>query len=592
MRKAGWFIGCLTLAMCPLPLFPQCMLYPVSLNERIDEAQVILEGKIISSKSYWRANPNLIYTSWLVDVYKCLKGNFSSTKFELITEGGIVGNEMLVVSSETEIFEGMQGVFMLKTTAFPALMDTQNSFCFQTVSGPSGFFLLDKKDNSFSSPFLIFQPVQALFDSIEARVLSPAQIIQYPVIQQSSNLFSGPPPPAVNVTSFSPDTVTAGTFDTLTITGTGFGASYSGSANVEFKDANSGGAGYIAAQSHQIISWSDTEVKVFVRTRAGTGTIRVTGVDATQFVTAASLVVTYNITNITSSSIDYICRPVDNSGSGSYIFTYNQDFADSTLAVASFERAIVSWRCGTGFNISTSASTSALVAQASDGVNLVTFDGSSALPGSVLGTCYSFYSACFVSSAWRWSLAEIDVKMRTNNTGGINWNYGPAASGFTQYDFESVSLHEVGHGHQLGHIINSGKVMHYAISNGSDQRTLHPDHDIAGGDYVMVLATATELCGWGEMIAINPCNCSLNPNGGAGTWTWTGTNSSDWFCTGNWDIGTTPDADSDVVIPGGTTNDPTITGAAASCNTITIQTATGGILNINTAGGGSLNVIP
>jgi hypothetical protein len=82
---------------------------------------------------------------------------------------------------------------------------------------------------------------------------------------------------------------------------------------------------------------------------------------------------------------------------------------------------------------------------------------------------------------------------------------------------------------------------------------------------------------------------TIPANGGAGTWTWTGL-SVNWFDACNWDKKCLPDASSDVVIPGGTPNNPTITGAAASCNTINIVTTNGASININTTASGSLSV--
>jgi hypothetical protein len=77
---------------------------------------------------------------------------------------------------------------------------------------------------------------------------------------------------------------------------------------------------------------------------------------------------------------------------------------------------------------------------------------------------------------------------------------------------------------------------------------------------------------------------------GAGTWTWTGTISTDWFTGCNWDKGSVPGINSDVVIPGGTVNNPTVTGQVANCNTITINSGNGAIITINDTGGGGLNI--
>jgi hypothetical protein len=52
-----------------------------------------------------------------------------------------------------------------------------------------------------------------------------------------------------------------------------------------------------------------------------------------------------------------------------------------------------------------------------------------------------------------------------------------------QYDFESVMLHEMGHGHQLNHSIDATAVMHYSISSGTFKRTLNAN-EIAGAIFI------------------------------------------------------------------------------------------------------------
>ena len=80
------------------------------------------------------------------------------------------------------------------------------------------------------------------------------------------------------------------------------------------------------------------------------------------------------------------------------------------------------------------------------------------------------------------------------------------------------------------------------------------------------------------------------PDGGTGTWTWTGTMNSNWFTRCNWDRGSLPDANSDVVVPGGTTYEPTIAGATGYCKTISINTTSGGLLTVATSSSGLLSV--
>ncbi|UOQ77560.1 T9SS type A sorting domain-containing protein [Hymenobacter sp. 5516J-16] len=62
-----------------------------------------------------------------------------------------------------------------------------------------------------------------------------------------------------------------------------------------------------------------------------------------------------------------------------------------------------------------------------------------------------------------------------------NWQFTSANPTNGQFDFETVALHEQGHGIQLGHIIRPGAVMHYAIAPNTKNRVLSAASDIAGG---------------------------------------------------------------------------------------------------------------
>ena len=67
----------------------------------------------------------------------------------------------------------------------------------------------------------------------------------------------------------------------------------------------------------------------------------------------------------------------------------------------------------------------------------------------------------------------------------------------------------------------------------------------------------------------------------ATTYTWTGNVSTDWFDACNWNPISVPGLLSDVIIPGGTPNQPLITGTAGDCKTITIVTTNGAVLTVN-----------
>ena len=88
---------------------------------------------------------------------------------------------------------------------------------------------------------------------------------------------------------------------------------------------------------------------------------------------------------------------------------------------------------------------------------------------------------------------------RRDGTASVNWNFGPETTPFNLFDFESVAVHELGHAHQLGHIIAPEKVMHFAITNGGEVRSLDPVSDIDGGQQVLTNFGQLGLCGESPM---------------------------------------------------------------------------------------------
>jgi len=91
-------IGIFLLHLVPGISVAQCLLEPVSLSRRATEADVIVEGRVLSRESFWKPDSSGIYTSHLIGIYKVLKGNTVLSEVELITPGGIVGMDMEVVN--------------------------------------------------------------------------------------------------------------------------------------------------------------------------------------------------------------------------------------------------------------------------------------------------------------------------------------------------------------------------------------------------------------------------------------------------------------------------------------------------------------
>lgn len=484
--------------------FSQCMMVPVSLEQRVTNASLIVEGRVIAKRSYWNSERTKIETENTIEIYKVFKGAINSVTVSLVTQGGMVGSDMLIVEPSLKLNIGDVGIF--------TITDNRDSTQLKAYATTQGFIKYDEFNHKAGSVFDAYDDYSSVYQQInkitgkEGRELKP-----YPILSDSDPV----PLAAPSITGLSPTTLSAGTYSLLTITGSDFGST---PGSVNFPDANDGGATFITADPTLIQSWSDTEITIFVPTGATTGNIQVTNSTAETGQSSTTLTVPYNISGLNNSFIltaDYTPDLVDNNGSGGYTFTFNEDYFTNTDAVNRYDEVIEQWRCESGINWgSAGASTTTTSCEGSDGINLVTFDDDCGLPVGVLGTAFSFYTACGTGGVAYWSVNELDIKFDI----GRSWNFtlDPPAAG--ESDFYSVMLHEMGHAHQLGHSAIVSDVMYFQIASGTQKRTLNPNN-VNAVNFIMSRNNANELayngstggsvvanaCGAGSMVS-DPCN--------------------------------------------------------------------------------------
>ncbi|HKR05576.1 MAG TPA: PKD domain-containing protein [Bacteroidia bacterium] len=495
--------------------YSQCMMVPVSLSERINTSGHIIEGKVISQASFWNYNSTLIYTENVIDVYKVFKGNVIANKISIVTEGGTVGNNKHVIEPSLELKTGNIATFFLAASSVQNVPSNFNSsLVFEPYASAQGAINYDVKSKTGNDVFNTYINID-----VEVYQTIVTQLGQSYFIVQPFNILNvgnpgNSPLMAPGITGIAPASLPAGRLNngpltTITITGTGF-TSYTGPANLEFPDANNGGAGYISCPAGHIVSWTATQIVAWIPTGAGSGNIRVTDNAGATQVSPIPITITYNESNVNSGLNYYSPDLVNDNGLSGYTYVYNTTFNGNAPAVAAFERALSTWRCGTyvNFNRLSPMVATGIACQASDGTNLVTFDGSCALPAGVLGISYSYYGSC---GAGIWYLTENDLKFRTNGTGFITWNWGSGATTGSNYDFESVCLHELGHSHQLGHtILAPPSVMHWALPNATDRRTLVAASEVAGGNDILSRSVVNNACGPTGMVLLNASNCNIS----------------------------------------------------------------------------------
>ncbi|MBL7936487.1 MAG: PKD domain-containing protein [Bacteroidia bacterium] len=482
----------------------QCMMKQIPLSNRTTNSALIIEGKVVSKTSFWNAAHNMIYTSNIVEVYKVFKGNLTTTSIEILTMGGTVDYNRITVEPSLSLKPGDIGVFTCENVKRFNLENTNRTALpqYEAYASSQGFIRYDLNSQTASDPFYKYNNIETeLYSAILAPGLN-SWITVKPFDIHASGVGAqkgGQPIQVQAISGFAPTSVSAGTGSTITITGTGFGATQ-GSGTVGFKNGDDGGATYINPLASQYISWSNTQIVVEVPSGAGTGNIQVT--QGTTQTSSGVLTVNYAHLKVDfdpgPGTIAYGTDHIDDNGSGGYTWRMNTGFDGNASAKASFMRAFDTWRCNTGVNWTIGA-TSSINDAVSDGTNIICFDNTAPLSDGILGVCYSYWSGCASGPTIAWYVSELDIIFdEGSNISPLTWEYGTSAPSGSEYDFETVAVHELGHGHQLGHVISPGAIMHYSIGNGSSNRSLGVN-DLAGGNYVQSKSTVANVCGPGPM---------------------------------------------------------------------------------------------
>jgi hypothetical protein len=482
-----------------LNLGAQCSGLRADLKHLFNSSDLVIEAKIVSKASFFDPSEQFIYTRYLLKPYKSFKGSVVP-ELELISLGGTLENEAMVVSGTMDAEVGMAGVFMVQDYRGNNARPTRNNRLFIPVAGGQSVIsyrpdwgVAYRIDDTYSS-------LQDLYGQLENLAGRKAIDIAVPEVSVSRN-------PTAFITNIEPEACSAGTGDTVTITGEGFGDI---PGTVFFSNADNGGMGYTSTSHWHIVSWNNHTIRVRVPHKAGSGDLIVLGSTGVAF-SSEELRVNFAHTNILSSGIFHQPQLINDNGTESgYRFSLSDSeahngvpFMEAEGAYEALERAVAAWQDSVQAPLYISKHCPPTSHQApsafDDGVNLITFDNDLwdldvEVSAYTLAVAISRYARC---EGTDWEVVDVDIIVRRdgdpNDIGGaVDWSFDEEGVGEYQIDFQSVMVHELGHALQLQHVVEEAAVMHYSTSYGQVKRALGAEDDQQGANFVLGHSLAYE----------------------------------------------------------------------------------------------------
>ena len=478
-------------------LFAQCY-EPSDLEDRMEEATIAAVGRVVSSAPFYNQFGE-IYTKHVLDVDRVVAVNGLSglpSEIEFFTMGGTINEEQLIVYPSLRGINNADGLFLF--TEYTGDRVESDTRIYRPTAVHESYMTFDEETGNFTDGGEIVGKLRDVeriiegvfgtgFTAISNRDFSPRP------------LGAGRMMPSVS--SISPLSVSAGVGEIVTINGSGFGNT---AGSILFDSPDDGpGNQFTETATSDIVSWTDTRIRVRVTSEAGSGRVIVRTASGQDGVSSQQIDVDFAITNLNLTSGDIVTpRLIDDgaNGDGGYSFRVSnssanngRSLADDGPALAALNRAITTWQTDGDYNIRLEGTTT-IQTPGRDDVNIISygsnaFDFDVELGSGTVGIAYSYYNACGSSE---FEVTGLDILFRRpgnpNGFGGsVNYNFGPGVGGGT--DFESVALHEIGHTHQLKHVADPSEVMSFRITQGQNQRILSPDTQ-AGAQEIADLSVA------------------------------------------------------------------------------------------------------
>lgn len=284
----------------------------------------------------------------------------------------------------------------------------------------------------------------------------------------------------LSVSSILPSTVNAGKGDVVTVQGSGFGIS----GTVQMKNADDGGLTWVTLDDYDIVSWTDTEIKIKVpstlplttntnlRKTVGTGPIRITTggetVETNQVLTVYYAWKNYQIndnnTTIKGNGLHAGRELVYDADMINQHYGYklipNVNFTN-TDARDVLAKAMNRWTCESNIRWRFADGESTNIANAQDDLSTIRMGTTST--SNILGETQVFIVRCGggggseIGYVRSFDIVISDAHPFFYDATGLE----DTPAGFN--DYYSMILHELGHAHLLEHIIDPHDLMYWSL---------------------------------------------------------------------------------------------------------------------------------
>ena len=144
----------------PLMSSAQCMTVERPLEDLLNQATLVVEGKVVSQQGYWDTENKNIYTVHQITLFKSFKGVPINQDIQVVTQGGVVDLSMDKVSHALELNIGQMGLFLLQPSFVNLGLGTT---AYKPVENALGFISYDLHTGTAHSVFERYSDIQGSF---------------------------------------------------------------------------------------------------------------------------------------------------------------------------------------------------------------------------------------------------------------------------------------------------------------------------------------------------------------------------------------------------------------------------------------------